>query len=184
MVADNLKPLVIIINGQGGVGKDTLVDEFLKRHKGASISAIDAVKEAAKNIGWNGGKSDADRKFLSDLKALSINYNDFPLKDIMYKFYWFICERKGSVLFVHIREPEEIEKCKKNIEYTGWARVKTLIVLSDGKQRKYGNDSDDKVTDYAYDVKFVNHIGNEYEKGCSRRAFVDLIERMAYERTT
>ena len=181
MKEDGFKPVVIIINGKGGIGKDSLVDEYLKGHRGESISAADAVKEAAKVLGWDGRKSDADRKFLSDLKALSIKYNDFPLKDILYKFYGFIRDVKGDVLFIHIREPEEIEKCKRNIEYTDMARVKTLIVITDGEQHTYGNASDDNVEDYNYDIKFLNHSRTEHDRECSRLGFVDLIERIVSE---
>lgn len=184
MGADQFKPLVIIINGKGGVGKDALVNEYLKHHRGESISAIDRIKEAAAVLGWDGRKSDADRKFLSDLKALSIKYNDYPLKDIMYKFYWFIRDVKGDVLFIHIREPEEIEKCKRNIEHTDMAMVKTLIVITDGEEHTYGNKSDDDVEDYNYDIKFLNNSRTERDQNCSRREFVDLIERMVYEHTT
>lgn len=181
MGADQFKPLVIIINGKGGVGKDALVNEYLKHHRGESISAIDRIKEAAAVLGWDGRKSDADRKFLSDLKALSIKYNDYPLRDILFKFHWFIRDVKGDVLFIHIREPEEIEKCKRNIEYTGMASVTTLLVITDAEQRTYGNKSDDNVQDYNYDVKFLNHSRTEYDQNCSRLAFVDLIERMIYQ---
>lgn len=181
MKEGSFKPVVIIINGKGGIGKDSLIDEYLKTHKGESISAIDAVKEAAKVLGWDGRKSDVNRKFLSDLKALSIKYNDYPLKDILFRFYWFIRDGKGDVLFVHIREPEEIEKCKKDIEYTGMARVKTLLVITDGEQHTYGNKSDDDVENYNYDIKFMNHSRTEHEQECSRLAFVDLIEGVVYE---
>ena len=181
MGADQFKPLVIIINGKCGVGKDALVNEYLKHHRGESISAIDRIKDAAAMLGWDGTKSDVDRKFLSDLKALSIKYNDYPLKDIMCKFYRFIRDVDGDVLFIHIKEPEEIEKCKKNIEYTEMASVKTMLVITDGEQHTYGNKSDDNVEDYNYDIKFLNHSTTEYDQNCSRLAFVDLIERMIYQ---
>ena len=181
MGADQFKPLVIIINGKGGIGKDSLINEYLKIHRGESISSIDAVKEAAKVLGWDGRKSDVNRKFLSDLKALSIKYNDYPLRDILFKFHRFIRDVNSDVLFIHIREPEEIEKCKKNIEYTEMASVKTMLVITDGEQHTYGNKSDDNVEDYNYDIRFLNHSTTEYDQNCSRLAFVDLIERMIYQ---
>ena len=182
-----MKPLVIIINGKGGVGKDTLVEGFNRRsrYKAKNISAIHGIKEAAKMIGWDGGKSDRDRKFLSDLKKLSIDYNDFPLKDVLFQYYWFIRNAQEHILFIHIREPQEIAKCKKNIQATGFARVKTMIVISDGEQHTFGNESDDNVFDYQYDIKFLNTYKTNTEFGVeqSTREFAKLIEEI-YESTT
>lgn len=175
-----MKPLVIIINGKGGSGKDYLIEGLQKILGGGivNISAIDAVKEAAKQIGWNGEKGDRDRKFLSDLKKISIEYNDWPIKDIMYKFHAFIHEGKNQILFIHIREPEEIEKCKKLIKSTGMARVKTLLVTGMVKH-SFGNRSDDGVNDYKYDIVFVN----TYEVPHADERFIKTIKE-AYESTT
>lgn len=51
-----------------------------------NISSVDKVKEAAKIIGWNGGKEEKDRKFLSDLKELSSGYNDMQIKIKILKY--------------------------------------------------------------------------------------------------
>lgn len=42
-----------------------------------NISSVDKIKEAAKVLGWDGGKTEEDRKFLSDLKLLSTGYNNY-----------------------------------------------------------------------------------------------------------
>ena len=63
---------VFIINGSGGVGKDTFV-ELVSKVFNLSVmnfSSVDKVKEIARIIGWTGGKTEKDRKFLSDLKLL------------------------------------------------------------------------------------------------------------------
>ena len=73
-----MEKTVIVINGAGGVGKDTLCEFAEKHFKVMNISSITPIKEIAKMCGWNGEKTDKARKFLSDLKALSIEYNDFP----------------------------------------------------------------------------------------------------------
>ena len=62
---------IVIINGTGGCGKDTFVSFVSKYKRVYNFSSIDKVKEIAKLIGWNGGKTDKDRKFLSDLKKLT-----------------------------------------------------------------------------------------------------------------
>lgn len=73
---------IFVINGSGGVGKDTFVElvsvelnDKLKRfHTVVNFSSVDKVKEIAREIGWDGRKTEKDRKFLSDLKSLTI-YN-------------------------------------------------------------------------------------------------------------
>ncbi|MBO5879339.1 MAG: hypothetical protein J6Q68_02150, partial [Clostridia bacterium] len=67
-----MKKLVMVINGAGGVGKDTLCDFASAHFSVMNISSITPIKEIAAMCGWNGEKSDKARKFLSDLKALSI----------------------------------------------------------------------------------------------------------------
>ena len=47
-----MEKIVIIINGRGGVGKDTLCDLAAKYFKVEKISAITPIKEIAQNYGW------------------------------------------------------------------------------------------------------------------------------------
>ena len=98
---------VIIINGTGGCGKDTFVSLVSKYAKVYNFSSIDAVKELATIIGWDGTKSEKDRKFLSDLKRLTTEYNDFSFNSIKNAYEKFI-NSDNEIMFIHIREPEEI----------------------------------------------------------------------------
>ena len=78
---DTPKKLVFITNGTGGCGKDTfaeILNDFVDVTK---ISSIDPVKQFARFMGWNGGKTEKDRKFLSDLKLILIEYNDTLRED-------------------------------------------------------------------------------------------------------
>ena len=56
---------VFIINGSGGVGKDSFIEVVAKTDKCAigNYSSVSKVKEIAKIIGWDGSKSERDRKF-------------------------------------------------------------------------------------------------------------------------
>ena len=79
---------VFIINGSGGVGKDlfvnmvkTSVSKF-SPYRVWNYSSIDKVKAIATQIGWSGGKTEKDRKFLSDLKLLTTEYNDMAFEDL------------------------------------------------------------------------------------------------------
>ena len=148
-----MKKTVIVINGAGGVGKDTLCQFADKHYKVMNISSITPIKETAAMCGWRGEKTDKARKFLSDLKALSIEYNDFPTVWATEKYNEFLssdCE----IMFVHIREGQEI---RKFVTATG-GKAKTLLVRGGERMKKtnYGNASDDEVENYNYDYYFVN----------------------------
>ena len=73
-----MKKIVIIINGNGGAGKDTLCDFAGEVYDTMNISAITPIKEIAKANGWNGEKDAKSRKFLADLKQIFVEYNDLP----------------------------------------------------------------------------------------------------------
>lgn len=148
-----MEKIVIIINGVGGAGKDTICDLAAKHYKVKKISAITPIKDIAQNYGWNGEKDARSRKFLSDLKRVFIDYNDLPTK-YLYDQYRNFLESKNEILFVHIREKEEIEKFKKLVDI----RCKTLLINRQNIDvEKWGNASDDEVRNYQYDFYFENN---------------------------
>jgi len=148
-----MEKIVIIINGVGGAGKDTICDLAAKHYKVKNISAITPIKDIAQNYGWNGEKDARSRKFLSDLKRAFIDYNDLPTK-YLYGQYREFLESKNEILFVHIREKEEIEKFKKLVDI----RCKTLLINRQNIDvEKWGNASDDEVKNYKYDLYFENN---------------------------
>lgn len=147
-----MEKIVIIINGVGGAGKDTICDLAAKHYKVKNISAITPIKDIAQNYGWNGEKDAKSRKFLSDLKRVFIDYNDLPTK-YLYGQYKEFLESKNEILFVHIREKEEIEKFKQLVDI----RCKTLLINRHNIDvEKWGNTSDDEVKNYQYDFYFEN----------------------------
>ena len=98
------KQRIFIINGSGGVGKDTFVELFTKHYgeeKVWNYSSVDKVKRIAKEIGWTGTKTEKDRKFLSDLKLLTTEYNDMPMEDLKEKVKEFRSSQ-AEMLFLHI----------------------------------------------------------------------------------
>ena len=148
-----MEKIVIIINGAGGAGKDTICDLTAKHYKVKNISAITPIKDIAQNYGWNGEKDARSRKFLSDLKRVFIDYNDLPTK-YLYGQYKEFLESKNEILFVHIREKEEIEKFKKLVDI----RCKTLLIDRQNIDvEKWGNASDDEVKNFQYDLYFENN---------------------------
>ena len=80
---------VVVINGAMTSGKDTFC-EFCKDYRGnyiASISTVDYIKEIASNVGWDGKKTPEARKFLSDLKDLTTEFNIIEFIQINPSFF-------------------------------------------------------------------------------------------------
>ena len=142
---------VFIINGNGGTGKDTFVSFVSDIVYTINYSSIDKVKEIARIIGWNGGKSEKDRKFLSDLKSLCIDYNDMPFNCMKNKFEEFM-NSDSLFLFLHIREISEIEKAKK------FFNAKTILIERDSVKHIISNVADAGVFEYNYDI-IINNNG-------------------------
>lgn len=143
---------VIVINGRGGVGKDACVYAVARKYVVLNCSSITPIKTVAEDLGWDFfDKSDKARKFLSDLKMLSSEYNDFPFKYLLNKYDWFMTSDTMKVMFVHIREPEEIAKFKASVP-----NCKTLLIKSNRVERDFGNEADDNVDNYDYDYVYHN----------------------------
>lgn len=149
-----MKKLAIVINGSGGVGKDTLCDLAANHFAVMNISTITPIKDVARQCGWDGRKDDRSRRFLSDLKRLCVDYNDFPTVWAMERYREFLASDTLEILFVHIREAEEIAKFVKATD----GAAKTLLIRGGDRIQKesYGNVSDDEVENYTYDYYFLN----------------------------
>ena len=166
---------IIVINGAGGVGKDTLIGFAEERYQVMNESSIDPIKDAAKALGWDTCmKRDKDRKFLSDLKLLATEYNDCSMKHIHKKCLRFL-DSSYQILFVHIRETKEIQRFVEHAQ--AWFSIKpiTLLVRRDAVMHEYGNMADDGVEGYKYDYYFDNN-GTLKD---AEKAFAALLEEMA-----
>lgn len=139
---------VVIINGSGGSGKDTFV-EFCPLFY-MNTSTIDPIKSAAKMLGWNGIKDEKSRKFLSDLKKIVTEYNDYCNTYIMNQYKVFSVD-KNAVMFIHVREPENIDILKQMIP-----EAVTLLITSDRVDKITSNDSDRRIEEYRYDYIIDN----------------------------
>jgi len=148
-----MEKIVIIINGSGGVGKDTLCDFAAKHFRVQTISSITPIKKIArKSFGWKGEKDSKSRKLLADLKELAIGYNDLPFS-YLYKEYRRFLNKRAQILFVHIREAKEIEKFKNQVSGTCYT---LLITRKSNENIQWGNVSDDNVDEYKYDWVYEN----------------------------
>jgi hypothetical protein len=166
-----MKKTAFVINGGGGVGKDTLCDFAAKHFKVFNESTITPIKRIAAQCGWDGSKDDKSRKFLSDLKRLCVEYNDYPTNWALEQYNDFMAG-DDEIMFMHIREPEEIAKF---VNATG-GEAKTLLIRGGARTRKiaYGNASDDAVEDYSYDYYFVNEKSLEE----AERDFIEFLRKI------
>ena len=156
-----MKKLIVVINGRGGVGKDTLCDVVGQRFNTFNVSSITPIKEIAWELGWDNVKDEKGRKFLSDLKAVTMEYNpDFFIDYLIEKVKTFYLS-DDSVMFVHIREIDQINKFELAVQKLGTLNneitVKDLLVRRSAiDMNVYGNISDDNVFNYQYDYWYDN----------------------------
>ena len=157
-----MKKLTLVINGRGGVGKDTLCEVAATRYRVRNVSSITPIKELAARCGWEGEKTDGARRFLSELKRITAEYNDYPTRWVTAEYRAFL-ESDEEILFVHIREGEEI---RKFVEATG-GEARTLLIRAERRlgAHTYGNASDDLVEQYPYDYYFSNDDPEELAAG-------------------
>jgi dephospho-CoA kinase len=147
-----MKSRVYITNGMGGCGKDTFAD-FMKQMVPyvIKISSIDRIKTIAGMCGWNGGKTEKDRKFLSDLKVLTSEYSDLAFN---YLKSWVNQTQRDDymfrVLLIDIREPDEIERAKNEFG------AKTILITNDRIEPILSNMADANVFEYTYDYTIDN----------------------------
>ena len=142
---------IFIINGSGGVGKDTFVEMISKKIVTMNVSSVDKIKEIAKEIGWDGiSKTPKDRKLLSDLKSLTVKYNDLPFQYMKEKVKEFN-NSAYECLFLHIREPEEVKRAAKEFN------AKTILVVRNSVEVITSNTSDARVFQYNYDHEIINN---------------------------
>lgn len=150
--------LYIIVGGFPRSGKSTFVS-YCKETLGAlytlDVSTVDLVKWLAAQAGWDGTKTPKNRKFLSDLKQLLIEWNDIPYKDVIKN-----AKNARAVLnsydithtlyvFVQCREPEEIQKFVDRVGAH-------TVFISRKDHEKPTNESDIATRRYNYETTIFN----------------------------
>lgn len=141
---------VFIINGSGSKGKDTFVEFCSKYTNIKNISTVDKVKLAGLFIGWDGGKTEKDREFLSDLKLLADKYYNHSLEYVKQEYKSFLNNEAEKVMFIHCREPQNIQALKQIFE------CKTILIVNTNIEDINSNMADANVNDYKYDYYIDN----------------------------
>ena len=138
---------IYITSGVGRSGKDTFCEFISKYIPTYKYSIVDLPKEAAKVLGWDGGKTEKYRKFLSDVMDLSTDYNDAPFKDVLS----LVTDFKNSkdfdecdVLIIDMRDPKDIARA---VETFG---AETILVRKPDAKKIESNHADRDVENYKY----------------------------------
>lgn len=140
---------IVIINGSGGVGKDTFVKLISEKYKTINYSSIDYVKNVLSPIIGN-AKSEKERKLMSDVKLALTEYNDLPFKKISECVNVFLNHSNAEILFLHIREPKEIERAAKEFNAT------TVLITNPNVKKINSNIADRDVDNYNYNFIIAN----------------------------
>jgi hypothetical protein len=182
--------LIVVINGKGGSGKDTLanfVAEQMREGSAEVVSSITPIKEIAYKYGYSDDdKNLMARRFLSELKAVFIEWNDLPLMYLGPIIDDFLDTPSKKLLFVMIREPVEIKKFKtlvdrKLVDLTKEGNcpsteiVTLLIKRPEVDSIDFCNESDDYVDNYNYDYIYNNDGDLFREKYKFMLFFIDNI---------
>ena len=164
---------VVIINGKPQSGKDTFckyAQGYCDDDESANtliISSVDPLKEMLTQLGWDGTKTDKIRDMLMDMKQLWVQNQDGPTMFLFNNILEFhkACTGEDNIVFVHIREPEEIKKLVNALtgfESMGIDVISLLIIRGSGEgtpnQPAETRRSDDEalINSYEYDVTINN----------------------------
>lgn len=157
---------VIVLNGYPLSGKDEFVKISKEKYYCYNHSTVDKVKEMALLMGWDGKKTDKNRKMLSEFKQFYVKWFDGPFKDIIrcIKFNKIQIETSGydaeipycDNIFLHIREPEEIERIKQYCNTDNKLKFHSILI----ERYELGDndlpDSDIYINNYDYDYVIDN----------------------------
>lgn len=169
-----MKKTIVVINGSGGAGKDQFITYCSEIKSVMNVSAIDHVKAAltilcpSYSIGDEKQHNELGeywRAKLHDLKMKSIEYDDSPYKIITKKIDDFMTNDVDEVLFIHIREPEEITRIAERFE------CKTVLFTNSNVEKITSNPGDANVANFNYDI-FIDNSGTLDELREKSRNFV------------
>lgn len=142
---------IFILNGVGTSGKGVFADYISKHIPTIKYSIVDLPKEAAKILGWDGGKTEKDRKFLSDVMDISTEYNDAPFKDVLS----IVADFKNNlidseILIIDMRDPKDIIRAVETFN------ARTILIRNPNVKKIESNHADRDVENYNYDYIIEN----------------------------
>ena len=156
---------VVIINGMGTSGKSTFCSMCKDYAQGLDysmpvyvkeLSTVDWVKDVATFCGWQGTKTEKDRKFLSDLKLALEAWDNSPVDSVLDTMKQAIGSPSHWIFFVNCREPRNIDQFKTLVKQRFNWPVKTVLVRNPNAKVINSNMADAQVENYVYDCYIQN----------------------------
>ena len=162
------RTFVVVVNGAPRSGKDAFCDsckQYCDMDESANVmilSSVDPIKQTLYQFGWDGEKSDAIRDMIVGIKQMWINAQNGPTIFLFNNIFEFHKEHHGedNICFVHIREPEEIDKLKKMFEGFDSIGIYFTTVLITREQADHSNQRDADNTDIINSYKYAHKIEN------------------------
>lgn len=159
---------VVIVNGRPRAGKDTLID-MLTTHLSVqgraveSFSSIDPIRDMLNNAGIDTSeKTPDDRKLLARIGDAVEEHSRFRSQECTLRVLRFTRAHGGNgVFFLHVREPEIIERIRGNVAMTKIGRelpvrFTTVLVRSHRSPEFASNAADAGVETMRYDWTIGN----------------------------
>lgn len=143
---------VFIINGNsenGVTGFEKCVGRYVTTYK---YSIIELPKMAAKILGWDGGETTADHKFLRSLKDLTTQYSDILFDDIKLFVKDFMLNKiDAEVLFLEMKDAEDIKLAALELG------AETILIRSSNRKEAKNKRADTNIKKYKYDYIIENN---------------------------
>ncbi len=154
-----MKTKIIVLNGYPRSGKDEFVKIASKKYKCFNYSSINKTKEIAVMMGWDGKKTHISRKMLSELKDLYTKWFNGPFKDFVYSIENEL--NHIDFVFVHVREPKEIDKIKRYCE-NNEISFNSILIKRNLSEKNHTSHSDQNINNYKYNIEVLNN-GSLYD---------------------
>lgn len=171
-----------LINGVGRSGKNTFieyVEEIINKEylqiQVIDHSTVDRVKEAMELLGWNrNDKSDEARNFMSELKNLSEEFNNFPNNECVDMIKMIVEDPHNFgdyFVFFHVREAKNIKELKERI--MGLCEIKSILIeREDHVAPNCDKDDPKNINSISYNIHYKAKDKNELMNSA-----IDFIEK-------
>lgn len=97
-------------------GKDTVADILCEMYNAKRLAFGDAVKQQAKNLGWDGRKDEKGREFIIKVGELAKEYDKYHWVNIVYSL--IVNNLEQNIVVTDLRYAPEMEMVERLRRYT------------------------------------------------------------------